>query len=218
MSKFKVKTIIVGPFMQNCRFIFNEDTREAVVVDPGDDALHIIDKINELKLQVKALLLTHGHIDHVGAVQALSLKYQVPILGPQSKDAFLLENLNYQANLFGLPPATEITNKVTYLDKEEVIEPIAGLKLQVLKTPGHTPGGLCYLCPSEKFILVGDTLFRGSVGRTDLKGGSTKDLLDSIHEKILPLEDEIEVLSGHGPDSTMKIERRSNPYLQDFED
>ncbi len=212
--KFKIKTLVVGPVMQNCRIIYDPDTRDAVVVDPGADFAKINKEINSLNLNLKAVLITHGHFDHVGAVQETYDAYHVPVMGPACEDDFLIYDVPRQSARFGLLPSPAITCDVDFLTDGKIIEPVLNLKLKVITTPGHTPGGICYYCKEEDFVLTGDTLFLESIGRTDFERGSLQDLTKSIVNKLFILPESTAVLSGHGGDSTIGHEREFNPFVR----
>ncbi len=204
------KTLFVSPFMQNCRIFFNEDTKEAVVVDPGDNADRIMSEITRLGCRLKAILITHMHLDHVGGVAPLLEMEKVPVYGSAVEDMPIYEALDSQAVAFGLKKAGAFETQ--WLTDGEIIEPIAGLKFQVITTPGHTPGGICFYNAEKKLLVCGDTLFAGSVGRTDFPLGNFEDLIEGIKTKLYKLPPQTVVLSGHGPNSTIADEMESNPY------
>ena len=207
-----ILTLPVSPFSQNCRLLIHDEKRTAVVVDPGGNANLIVSALEQNEAQPVAIVLTHIHLDHVAAVGALLKKYpSLPIYGPQQADALLLSTLDQQSAAFGFAHTGSFTPQ--YVTDGQVLQIFPDASFKVLYTPGHTPGGVCYYCQEETFVLTGDTLFAGSIGRTDFPGGSFDDLIASIKSKLLTLPDETEVFSGHGPDSTIGEEKKSNPFL-----
>ncbi len=207
-----ILTLPVSPFSQNCRLLIHDEKRTAVVVDPGGNAELIVSALEQNEAQPQAILLTHLHLDHVAAVGALLKKYpNLPLYGPQQDDAPLLLALDQQSAAFGFAHTGSFTPQ--YVTDGQVLKLFPDASFKVLHTPGHTPGGVCYYCQEETFVLTGDTLFAGSIGRTDFPGGSFEELITSIKSKLLVLPDETEVFSGHGPDSTIGEEKKSNPFL-----
>ena len=207
----KFRIIPVTPFEQNCTLLWCEKSRRAAVVDPGGDVPEILAAIAEEGVTVDKLLLTHGHIDHAGAAAELARKLSVPIEGPHTEDAFLLEALPGQAQRYGFPPAESFIPSRWLNDGDSV--QIGEEVLTVLHTPGHTPGHVVFFSPTARLALVGDVLFRGSIGRTDFPRGDYNTLIASIRKKLFPLGDEVAFISGHGPMSTFGDERRSNPFV-----
>ncbi len=201
----------VGPLQCNCSIIGDETTHEAIVIDPGDDIEDIIALIAKHNLQVKQIVITHAHIDHVGGAMKLRAATGAPILLNQN-DSALLKMLDIQASWLGMesPGNVEIDHSVGESDKVQAGSLIA----QVLHTPGHTEGSICLYFPLEKKLIAGDTLFAGSIGRTDLPGGSFDKIIRSLHEKVLALPDETVVVPGHGPLTSVGEERESNPFLR----
>ncbi len=203
-----LETLIVGQLQENCYIVACEDTNEAVVIDPGDEAERIYREITTHGLTLQAVMNTHGHIDHIGGVAGLLKETDVPFLLHQD-DIYLLEGLSndpLQAYLQITPPPAPSR----YLTDGERIT-IGTLEFQVLHTPGHTPGCVCFLV--EDTLFSGDTLFANSIGRTDLPGGNHQQLLASVHGKLLTLDDAVHVYPGHGPATTIAQERQSNPFL-----
>jgi glyoxylase-like metal-dependent hydrolase (beta-lactamase superfamily II) len=201
----------VGPLQCNCSIIGDETTREAMVIDPGDDIEDILALISKHNLQVKQIVITHAHIDHVGGAMKLRAATGAPILLNQN-DYALLKMLDAQAAWVGMafPGKVEIDAS---LGQADVVR--AGpLAASVIQTPGHTEGSVCLYFPAEKKLIAGDTLFAGSIGRTDLPGGSFEKIIRSLHEKVLALPDETVVVPGHGPLTTIGEERESNPFLK----
>lgn len=211
----KYRVIPVTPFEQNCTLLWCEKTRHGVVVDPGGDVPRILAAITEEGVTVDKLLVTHGHIDHAGAAAELAKKLNVQIEGPHADDAFLLDELPRQSQRYGFPLAASFTPSRWLKDGDSV--QIGEEKLTVLHTPGHTPGHVVFFNPTANLALVGDVLFRGSIGRTDFPRGDFNTLISSIREKLFPLGDDVAFISGHGPMSTFGNERRSNPFITDNE-
>lgn len=203
--------LAVGPLASNCSIFGDEASREAIVVDPGDDADQIEAILRRHGLRVKAILLTHAHMDHVGAAERLRVASGAPVfLHPEDRP--ILAQLDMQAAWLGMapPPPVRIDGELTEGRRFD----LGPASFQVLHTPGHTPGSVCLWLPEEKKLVAGDTLFRDSIGRTDLPGGDGAQLLRSIREKLLPLPDDTFVIPGHGPCTTLGRERRQNFFLQ----
>ncbi|MGA9978082.1 MAG: MBL fold metallo-hydrolase [Candidatus Sulfotelmatobacter sp.] len=202
--------IQVGPLQCNCSIIGDEATREAMVIDPGDDIEDVLAIIRKHDLQVKQIVITHAHIDHVGGAMKLRAATAAPILLNQN-DYALLKMLDEQANWIGVP-----TPGVVVIDRNvqsgETVS-AGSLSASVLQTPGHTEGSICLYFAADKKLIAGDTLFAGSIGRTDLPGGSMKKIMRSLHDTVLALPDDTVVVPGHGPLTTIGEERESNPFL-----
>jgi hydroxyacylglutathione hydrolase len=203
--------LAVGPLQCNCSVIGDEATREAMVIDPGDDIEDVLALVRKHNLQVKQIVITHAHIDHVGGAMKLRAATGAPILLNQN-DYALLKMLDMQAAWIGVasPGKVEIDHSLNQADTVKA----GSLTASVLQTPGHTEGSICLYFPLEKKLIAGDTLFAGSIGRTDLPGGSFDKIIDSLHEKVLALPDETLVIPGHGPLTTIGEERESNPFLK----
>jgi hydroxyacylglutathione hydrolase len=201
----------VGPLQCNCSIVGDETTREAMVIDPGDDINDVLALIAKHKLQVKQIVITHAHIDHVGGAMKLRAATGAPVLLDQN-DYALLKMLDMQAAWVGMPSPgkVDIDQSVKQADSLKA----GGLVANVIQTPGHTEGSICLYFPTEKKLIAGDTLFAGSIGRTDLPGGSFEKIIRSLHEKVLALPDETVVVPGHGPVTTIGEERESNPFLR----
>jgi len=201
----------VGPLQCNCSIIGDETTHEAMVIDPGDDIAEILALIGKHNLQVKQIVITHAHIDHVGGAMKLRAATGAPILLNQN-DSALLKMLDIQAAWLGMSPPgkVEIDHSISDTDKVQAGPFLA----QVMHTPGHTEGSICLYFPAEKKLIAGDTLFAGSIGRTDLPGGSFDKIIRSLREKVLALPDDTVVVPGHGPLTSIGEERESNPFLQ----
>src|SRR5207249_10494150 len=200
----------VGPLQCNCSVIGDEGTREAMVIDPGDYIENVLTLVRKHNLQVKQIVITHAHIDHLGGAMKLRAATGVPILLNQN-DYALLKMLDAQAAWIGVAPPgkMEIDHSVAQADSIKT----GSLSADVIHTPGHTEGSICLYFPAEKKLIAGDTLFAGSIGRTDLPGGSFEKIIRSLHDKVLELPDDTVVIPGHGPLTTIGDERQSNPFL-----
>jgi glyoxylase-like metal-dependent hydrolase (beta-lactamase superfamily II) len=200
----------VGPLQCNCSIIGDESTRESIVIDPGDEIDDVLTIINKHNLKVKQIVITHAHIDHVGGAMKLRAATGAPILLNQN-DYALLKMLDVQAAWIGVatPDAVEIDHSIGQSDKITA----GSLSAEILHTPGHTEGSISLYFPLEKKLIAGDTLFAGSIGRTDLPGGSYKKIIASLQEKLMALPDDTVVVPGHGPLTTIGEERESNPFL-----
>lgn len=207
----KAAIVPVTPFQQNCTLLFDEDTKRGVVVDPGGDRQVIEDAIRKIGMTVEGILLTHGHLDHAGAADALKASLGVKITGPHRADKFLLDGIAAQARaygLFGLENATPDS----WLEEGDTVT-VAGVVFDVYHCPGHSPGSVVYVSAEQRVALVGDVLFQGSIGRTDFPYGDTEALIAAVRTKLFPLGDDIVFVCGHGPASTFGDERRSNPFV-----
>lgn len=203
----------VTPFEQNCSLIWEPDTRRAAVVDPGGDVDDILAEIAARDLKVEKILLTHGHIDHVGGTAELARRLGVAIEGPQREEAFWLDQLPEQCRMFGFPDTPALTPDRWLEDGDTVT--VGDQVLDVIHTPGHTPGHVCFIHRPSKLAIVGDVLFAGSIGRTDFPRGNHGALIRAIREKLFPLGDDFAFIPGHGPMSTFGAERRNNPFVAD---
>lgn len=222
MIPFKTAIIPVTLFKQNCSLIWEPDTMQAAVIDPGGEPGRIIDAINRLGLKVELILLTHGHLDHAGGAKALkgvidaarteAGESPVPLLGPDERDIFLLDSIEAQAAHFGMSGLRNVRPD-RFLTEGEVIE-FGNLRFEVLHTPGHTPGHIVFVERQIRFAFVGDTLFHGGIGRTDFGYGDYEALMAAIRDKLMPLGDDMSFIPGHGSGSTIGVERQSNPALQ----
>ena len=201
----------VGLLQCNCSILGDETSREAIVIDPGDDIARIVALLAKHQLTVKQIIITHAHIDHIAGALRLKEITGAPILYNQL-DLPLVKMMDIQAGWLGIP-----TPKVSAPDEDlrdgQTIS-IVGLTGSVIHTPGHTQGSSCLYLPDQTLLIAGDTLFAGSVGRTDLPGGNTQQLLKSIHDRLLTLPDDTKVIPGHGPNATIATERSENPFLQ----
>lgn len=209
----KFVVIPVTPFQQNCTLLWCEQTRAATLIDPGGDAQRLLAAVEERGLQLVSLLLTHGHVDHVGAAAELAAQLKIPIEGPHRADEYWLEDLPQQSAMFGFPHTAAFTPDRWLVHGDWVT--VGKQTLEVLHCPGHTPGHVVFFHAAERVAFVGDVLFQGSIGRTDFPGGDLDTLLASIRERLWPLGDDVRFIPGHGPSSTFGAERRSNPYVGD---
>lgn len=212
MGQLNAVIVPVTPFQQNCTLLFDADDMSGVVVDPGGDIDQILAAIEGKAIQVSAIWLTHGHIDHAGGAMDLKDRLGVRVIGPHEADRPLLDNLENQAKRFGLTESVRNCSPDRFLTEGETVS-FGQHVFEVLHCPGHAPGHVVYYNRAAKFAHVGDVLFRGSVGRTDLPGGDHAALIRSIKDKLLPLGDDIGFICGHGPGGRFGEERRSNPFL-----
>jgi hydroxyacylglutathione hydrolase len=205
------KIFPVGPLQCNCSVIGDEKTHEAMVIDPGDQIEGILEILRQEKLTLKQIVITHAHIDHVGGAMKLKAATGAPILMNQNDHA-LLKMLDMQAAWIGMRPPGDV--QVDEAIGQGRVLKIGEIASNVIHTPGHTEGSICLYFPKEKKLVAGDTLFAGSIGRTDLPGGSMDKIMRSLHTQVLALPDETEVVPGHGPVTTIGEERETNPFLQ----
>jgi len=201
----------VGPLACNCTILGDEKTGEAIVIDPGDEVERIHRRLSRLGLTLKKILVTHAHIDHIGGALRLKQLTGAPILLNED-DLPLLATMTTQAGWLGMAVPETAPPDGNLADGQMV--GLEGYPATVLHTPGHSQGSVCLYFAPLKLLVAGDTLFAGSIGRTDLPGGNFDQIIDSIHKRLLPLPDETRVLTGHGPETTIGAERRSNPFLQ----
>lgn len=210
-AKASATIIPVTPFQQNCTLLWCEATRRAVVIDPGGDVPTIQAAIAQADVTVEHIWLTHGHIDHVGGADELREALRVPIAGPHIADKYLLDHVVESGANFGMTGVRNFTPD-RWLDEGEQLS-IGELTFDILHCPGHSPGSVVFFNPQMRFAIMGDVLFNGSIGRTDLPGGNHAALIQSITEKILPLGDDVSFICGHGPGSKVGDERMTNPFL-----
>ena len=201
----------VGPLQCNCSVIGDEISHEAMVIDPGDDIADVLAVIQKHKLKVKQIVITHAHIDHVGGAMKLRAATGAPIL-LNHNDYTLLKMLDLQADWIGMQSPGEVVIDHSLNDQDKV--EAGSLIANVMHTPGHTEGSICLYFPAEQKLIAGDTLFAGSIGRTDLPGGSFEKIMRSLHDKLLSLPDETAVVPGHGPATSIGAERETNPFLK----
>jgi hydroxyacylglutathione hydrolase len=206
-----LETFPVGPLQCNCSVLGDETTGEALVVDPGDNIPQILALLARHKLTLKQIIVTHGHIDHVGGALQLKRATGAPILLNEN-DLPLLDMMDMQAGWIGIQPPEVAPPDVGAEDG--MVAGIAGHAAHILHTPGHTEGSICLHFADHNLLLAGDTLFAGSIGRTDLPGGDGRKILRSIHDRLLTLPENTRVIPGHGPATTIGEERQSNPFLQ----
>ncbi len=212
MENIRAAVIPVTQFEQNCTLLWCAKTLRAVVVDPGGDLPRVRQAIAETKVTVERIWLTHGHIDHAGAAAELRQELGIPIEGPHRGDEFWLSHIAASGLKFGMFGARNVVPDRWLDDGDEVT--IGAFTFAVLHCPGHSAGSVAFFNAQERFAIVGDVLFSGSVGRSDLPGGDHATLLRSINEKLLPLGDDVAFIRGHGPTSTIGRERASNPFLR----
>jgi len=219
MATLRVSVVPVTPFSQNCTLLWDDATKEAVVIDPGGDVPNIMAAITAQDLDVCAIWLTHGHLDHAGGVMELRDilaarpdSEKVPIIGPDQRDAMLLENLQRQGEMFGVRGLRNVLPDRWLTEGENLS--VGPHVFEVLHCPGHTPGHVVFINHAVKFAQVGDVLFQGSVGRTDFPYGDHAALIGAIKTKLIPLGDDYSFICGHGPNSTFGAERRNNPFIQ----
>ncbi len=205
------KIIPVTPFEQNCTLFWCDETMKAAVIDPGGDVERIIQAITDNKLMLEKVLITHAHVDHVGAVQAIVNHYSVPIEGPQQEDQFWIDQIPAQVERFGFTEA-EVFTPDRWLNQGDTVH-FGHIELEVYFCPGHTPGHIVFFHRESKLVQVGDVLFCGSVGRTDFPRGDQATLFKSIKENLFQLGDDVRFIPGHGPMGTLGEERRNNPYV-----
>lgn len=207
----KIIVIPVTPYEQNCSLVICEESKKAAIVDPGGDPAKILKIVKEQGVQVDKIILTHGHLDHVGATEVIAEALNVPIIGPEKEDLFWLEQLEAQSQRFGFP-TTRSFEPDSWLEEDEIVA-VGNISLQVLHIPGHTPGHIALLDKQSKQVIVGDILFSGSVGRSDFPRGNQMQLISGIKKKLLTLPPETIVYPGHGPTTTIGHEKASNPFL-----
>ena len=204
------KVLAVGPLQCNCSIVGDENTREAMVIDPGDDIAEILQIVQQHGLHVTQIVITHAHIDHVGGAMKLKQLTGAPILLNEN-DAALLKMLDVQAKWIGMAPVGKVDIDQPIADADTVRT--GNISATVMHTPGHTEGSVCLYFPAENMLIAGDTLFAGSIGRTDLPGGSFDKIMRSLKQRVLALPDETTVVPGHGPITLIGEERETNPFL-----
>ena len=206
-----LETFPVGPLRCNCTILGDEVTQEAVVVDPGDNIPEILSRLNKHGLTLRQIVITHAHIDHVGGAVLLKRATGAPVFLNRN-DLGLLGAMEMQAGWLGVP-TPEVASPDASADDGLTVG-LATLPAEVIHTPGHTPGSICLLFPQQHLLLAGDTLFAGSIGRTDLPGGDGRRILRSLRDRLMVLPETTRVLPGHGPETTIGEEKQSNPFLQ----
>jgi glyoxylase-like metal-dependent hydrolase (beta-lactamase superfamily II) len=205
-----LETFPVGPLQCNCTLLGDEATKEAIVIDPGDEISRIHNRLTSLGLQLKQILITHAHIDHIGGALRLKRLTGAPILLNEN-DLPLLQMMAGQAAWLGVPTPETAPPDEGLTDGQQV--GLTNYPAQIIHTPGHTQGSVCLHFVPLKIVFAGDTLFAGSIGRTDLPGGDSEQIIDSIHSRLLKLPEETRVIPGHGPATTIGNERTTNPFL-----
>ena len=213
MGRLSGAIVPVTAFQQNCTILYDDETKSGVVVDPGGDVARIREALERDGIAAEAIWLTHGHIDHAGGAMELKRALGVDIVGPHEDDRMLLEGLEMQARMFGIPGTVENVEPDRWLDEGECVR-FGDHEFEVLHCPGHAPGHVVFFHREARFAHVGDVLFHGSVGRTDLPGGDAGTLIASIRTKLLPLGDDVSFVCGHGPGGRFGEERLHNPFLR----
>ena len=213
MSEMQAAVLPVTPLQQNCSLIWCAATKKAAVIDPGGDVDEIVAALDKQGLTLEKVLLTHGHFDHAGGAAELAEMFDVPVEGPQEEEKFLLDVIEMQGFKWGVAGGRNVEPDRWLADGDTVT--VGELTLDVIHTPGHTPGHVVFFHAPSRFAIVGDVLFKGSIGRTDFPRGDHDTLIRSIKEKLLPLGDDVTFLPGHGPLSTFGNKRRTNPFLQE---
>lgn len=212
-ATLRFRTVPVTPFAQNCSILWDAATRQAALVDPGGDVDQVLAVIEAEDLKLEKILVTHGHLDHVGAVGEIAQRLSLPIEGPEKEDAFWIDGLPKQAQMFGFPPAQSFTPN-RWLEHGDTVT-VGTQVLEVLHCPGHTPGHVVFFHRQSGWAWVGDVLFAGSIGRTDFPRGDHDQLINAIRQRLFPLGDEVQFVPGHGPTSTLGHERQTNPFVAD---
>ena len=209
----KYQLVPVTPFEQNCTILWCSETMKAAIVDPGGDIPRILVAIEQNAVLPERILVTHGHIDHAGGVAELAERLGIPVEGPQREDAFWIEGMPAQSKVYGFPGVRSFVPD-RWLEQGDTVR-FGNIELKVFHCPGHTPGHVVYFDEAGRLLLVGDVLFKGSIGRTDFPKGDFDTLIASIHGRLWPLGDDVAFISGHGPMSTIGFERRTNPFCGD---
>ena len=207
----KYRVIPVTDYQQNCSLVWCSETHKAALIDPGGETELLLRAVREERVQLEKLLLTHGHLDHVGGAQKIAEQLNIPIIGPHQADAFWLEGLPSQAEMFGFPDLEVLVPSRWLLDEEQVT--VGNEVFNVIHCPGHTPGHVIFYNAASSIAFTGDVLFQNSIGRTDFPKGDYNTLISCIKEKLLPLGDDVIFVPGHGPSSTFGEERKNNPFL-----
>jgi len=213
MSALTVAVVPVTAFAQNCTIVMCNNSKQAAIIDPGGDVARIKQQLDSMGATASKILLTHAHIDHAGGTAELAKDLNLPIEGPHKGDQFWIDGLPQQSAMFGFPAVETFTPDRWLNDNDQVT--VGDITLQVIHTPGHTPGHVVFYNADEKLAFVGDVLFNGSIGRTDFPMGNHPELIASIRDKLFPLGDDVEFICGHGPNSTFGHERQTNPFVSD---
>ncbi|MEL3890958.1 MBL fold metallo-hydrolase [Ferrovibrio sp. MS7] len=210
----QIEIIPVTPFQQNCSLVWCTASMRGALVDAGGEPDRLLEAVKRQGVTLEKLLVTHGHLDHAGAVMELSEKLNLPIEGPHREDQFWIDGMPKAAQQYGFPPSRSFTPG-RWLEQGDTVT-LGDLILDVYHCPGHTPGHVVFVHAESRVALVGDVLFRGSIGRTDFPRGNHEQLIKAIRERLFPLGDDITFVPGHGPLSTFGAERRSNPFVSDL--
>ncbi len=211
MSRLRCESKVVGAVQTNCYFLYDEESGECLIVDPGDEAERIIAFVKERDLKPSAILLTHGHFDHVLAVEQVRGEWNVPVYASEKERELMADSAMNVSAMFGAPVCLQADEWLA--DGQELT--MLGQAMRCIWTPGHTSGGMCYYFPKAGILFSGDTLFQESVGRTDFPTGSTQTLIRSIREKLFSLPEAVQVYPGHGPMTSIQSERMFNPFAVD---
>ena len=204
--------IPVTSFQQNCSLVWCDQTSEAVLIDPGGDMELLLAAIESQRLKLTAIWLTHGHLDHIGATAELVKQFEIPVIGPHKDDLFLFQAIPMQVEMFAFPSVEKFIPD-QWLDETQILK-LGNEQFSILHTPGHTPGHIVFKYEPQKLLWVGDVLFQGGIGRTDFPRGDYNQLIASIKDKLMSLDDNYQFIPGHGPESSIGNERMNNPFLQ----
>lgn len=207
----KVVVIPVTAYQQNCSLVWCPETKKGALIDPGGDLPLLIKAIEQKQIIIEKILLTHAHIDHAGGAAEAAEIFNVPIIGPHKNERMLIDMMELQSQMSGIP--ARAFTPTQWLDDGDSIK-VGNIVFHVLFCPGHTAGHIVFYAPQNNIVFVGDVLFNGSIGRTDLPGGDMQTLLSSIRNKLFMLNDSTVVVSGHGPNTTIGHEKRTNPFLR----
>ncbi|MBA3582293.1 MAG: MBL fold metallo-hydrolase [Gammaproteobacteria bacterium] len=207
------RIVPVTLFQQNCTILWDEHTLRGAVIDPGGEIEEILALVHAEGITLEKILVTHAHVDHAGQVWKLAKEQQLPIEGPHRDEQFWIDRLAKDAAKYAMPDVASFEPD-RWLNDGDTVD-VAGHTLQVFHCPGHTPGHVVFYVPEDKVAIVGDVIFQGSIGRTDFPRGNHADLIHSIREKLWPLGNDVQFISGHGPISTFGFERQHNPYVAD---